>query len=195
MFTSRRKAAAVSALALAMTLGLAAPASATTWSLSSDKASLTNGELALLTTDVSTNAYVTGLFVNGMYVQQFTNIVNGATIPWAVVAPCETVDVTLRMYAFNGGFPPVLGGFDSPYAASVTIEFVGDTSVPCDATWGAGLDDGGGSGGSGGSGDSGEPLAKTGSDASTLTGLTGIAGVAALVVAAAVAFRLRRAQR
>jgi hypothetical protein len=194
MFTSRRKAAAVSALALAMTLGLAAPASAVTYTLTSDESSISSGEVAVITTDapVGQAAYV---FVNGV---GFTSgpLSSGMPFAWNAVSPCVTIDVTLRVYYEVPGAPAMAApSFSDAYAGSVTIEFIGDNSPGCNPTWGDGAEDEGGSGGSGGSDDSGEPLAKTGSDASTVASLTGVAGAAALVVAAAVALRLRRASR
>jgi hypothetical protein len=197
MFTSPLKSSVISAIALAMTLVLAAPASATTFTLSSDKASLTTNEVATFTTDAIGDDNVAALFVNGVYYTGGPGLSSGSILPWTVVYPCVTVDVTLRLYYLAPGSPtPVVAPtLATPYDAEVLIEFVGDTSVPCNYTWGDGLDGGGGSGGSGGSDNSDEPLAKTGSDASAVAGLTGVAGVAALAVAVAVALRTRRAQR
>lgn len=191
MFTSPFKKSAISAIALAMTLGLAAPASATTYTLTSDESSISSGEVAVLTTDApdGQGAYV---FVNGVGFIAGP-LSSGAPFAWENVSPCVTVDVTIRVYYEVPGAPPMAPpSFSEPYAGSVTIEFIGDNFSGCNATWGAGAED---EGGSGGSDNSDEPLAKTGSDASAVAGLTGVAGVAALAVAVAVALRTRRAQR
>ena len=187
MFTSPFKKSAISAIALAMTLGLAAPASATTYTLTSDESSISSGEVAVLTTDAPAGqgAYV---FVNGVGFIAGP-LSSGAPFAWENVSPCVTVDVTIRVYYEVPGAPPMAPpSFSEPYAGSVTIEFIGDNSSGCNPTWGDGAEDEGGS-------NSDEPLAKTGSDASAVAGLTGVAGVAALAVAVAVALRTRRAQR
>ena len=157
-----------------MTLGLAAPASATTYTLTSDESSISIGEFAVLTTDapVGTGAYV---YVNG---ESYIGGPLSSTTPfaWENVSPCVTVDVTIRVYPPTpiSGPPSAPPTFADPYAASVDIEFIGDNFSGCNPTWGAGAPTG-----------SDESLATTGSDASTVAGLTGVA----------VARRSRRAQR
>jgi hypothetical protein len=189
---SPKKFLSAAAIAVAMTVGLAAPASATTYTLTADDLSISNGEFSTITTDApsGTGAY---FFVNGV-LQNGGGLASGMPFAWNTISPCATVDVTLRVYApLPGGLAMAPPSFSDAYAGSVTIEFIGDNFAGCNPAWGTG--DSGGSGGSGGSGDSGETLAKTGSDASTAASLTGVAGAAALVVAAAVALRLRRANR
>ena len=183
MFTSQIKAGAISAIALAMTAGLAAPASAVT--LTADVSSISAGEEVIFTSDAP-NEWLAALFVNGVFLDSGLIDVGGP-FPWEAISPCVTVDVTLRVYDEIVGDPVREPTFSEQPVDSVTVEFVGDNSPGCNDTWGGGESDD--------SGDSDEPLAKTGSDSSALVGLTGFAGVAALTVAVAVARRTRRAQR
>ena len=167
------------AIAVAMTVGLAAPASAFT--LTADPLSIERGGFVNISTDAP-ETHTAALFVNGEHVE--TDVLGGSTggFPWEMFGPCVDIDVTFRLY--DETYVDQVKDFADSYDDSVTIEFVGDNTVECNDTWGAGESTG-----------SDESLAKTGSDASTVASLTGVAGVAAIVVAAAVAFRLRRAQR
>jgi hypothetical protein len=181
MFTSQIKAGAISAIALAMTVGLAAPASAVT--LTADVSSVSQGEAVTFTTDAPGAALV-ALYVNGEYLDGGRVDDTPNPFDWGMLSPCVTVDVTYRVYDELATEPAREPAFSEQPVDSVSVEFVGDNSPGCNDTWGGGESD-----------DSGDSLAKTGSDASAVAGLTGVAGVAALAVAAAVALRSRRAQR
>jgi hypothetical protein len=186
MFTSQIKAGAISAIALAMTVGLAAPASAVT--LTADVTSVSPGESVMFETDAQ-GQKLSAVFIEGDF--WGSGPVNTTPNPfgWDLVSPCVTVEMTYRVYDEDGDFFAENRevAFSEQPVDSVSVEFVGDNSGECDDTWGTGE-----------SNEPNEPaerLAKTGSDASAVAGLTGAAGVAALAVAAAVALRTRRAQR
>ena len=170
-------------IAVALSVGFAAPASAMITTLTSDVSSVErNGDGVLFTSNIPRGSSV-AIFVNGD--DGFSGVWDetaGETtepLPWEAFSPCVTIDVTFRVY--NEVYVDQVYTFSDPYAASVTVQWIGDNTVDCDDTWGAG--------------ESAEELAPTGSDASTVAGMTGIAGLAALAVAVAVARRSRRAQR
>jgi len=175
---------AASSLVLVMQVGLVSPASAAT--ITSDVSSVAPGEAATLTSDIAIGNGV-AVFANGELLEIDVWDVNPSEpLPWEAFSPCVTIDLTFRVYdeVFDENS---LKNFSDPYEDSVTIQWIGDNTSECNATWGDGESDE--------SGDSDEPLAKTGSDASAVAGLTGVASVVALAVAAAVALRTRRAQR
>lgn len=181
---SPKKFLSSAAIAVAMSVGVVVPASAAVV-LTPSAFTLSNGETITWTTDGNPMSHAQ-VYINGvLWAPTALGLFAYDPAPWDAFSPCETIDVTFRVYSETADNSLVKLWTD-PYEASVTIEVVGDSTVACDDSWGAGAS---------GSGDSGEPLAKTGSDASTVASLTGVAGAAALVVAAAVALRLRRAQR
>lgn len=184
MNRSPKKFFSSAAIAVAMSVGVAVPASAVV-SFTSSAPSISSGETITLTSDADPTSHAQ-VFINGsFYGASALGLMTIGPAPWEAFGPCETIDITFRVYSETAD-ENLLKLWTDPYEGSVTVEWVGDNTVDCDDTWGAGAP---------GAEDSGEPLAKTGSDASTVAGLTGVAGVAALVVAAAVAFRLRRARR
>jgi len=188
---------AATTIAVAMSVGFAAPASASVASLTSSAPTISRGETITYSTNQNPNALV-ALFVNGeFFIAGEASDLVGA-LPWEAFNPCATIDVTFRVYADNyEGNQIVL--FSDPFLAEATVEWIGDNTVYCNPFWGAGDsgagDSGAGDSGAGDSGDSSEPLATTGSDALTVAGLTGAVGVVALAAAVAVARRSRRAQR
>ena len=182
---------AATTIAVAISVGFGAPASASTTTLTADKTVVQNGEGVSFTTTNIPGTYYAAFFILGEYWGSGSIETTPNPFVWNIVAPCASVDVTYRIYNYaadtaDHSDETHAALFGEPYEASVDVEFAGDNTVDCDDTWGAGAP---------GAEDSGEPLAKTGSDASTVASLTGVAGVAAIIVAAALAFRLRRAQR
>jgi hypothetical protein len=178
---------AATTIALAMSFGFAAPASASVASLTSSAPTISRGETIILSTNQDGNA-LTAILINGAVVDMLP--LNGVlgSVPWEALMPCATIDVTFRVYADPYDGSTIVLASD-PFLAEANIEWIGDNTVDCNDTWGTG------DSGAGDSGDSSEPLATTGSDASTVAGLTGVAGVVALAVAVAVSRRTRRAQR
>ena len=178
---------AATTIAVAMTVGLAVPASANgVLTLTSSAPSISRGETITIASNGTNETAV--LFINGESMGGNTTVglmVIGAA-PWEAFSPCVTIDVTFRVYSETYDANAPAKDFADPFEAEATVEWIGDNTVDCDDTWGAGAR---------APEDSDEPLAKTGSDSSALTGLTGLAGVAALAVAVAVARRTRRAQR
>jgi hypothetical protein len=191
MKITRLKSAALAAttIAVAMSVGFAAPASAMAATLTADKSVVQNGEGVTFTaTNISGTNYA-AFFIDGEYWDSGAIEDTPNPFTWDIVEPCASVDVTYRIYNYETetadySDAALAALFGEPYVASVDVEFAGDNTVECDDTWGAGASTG-----------SDEPLATTGSDASTVAGLTGVAGVMALAVAVAVARRSRRAQR
>ena len=187
---------AATTIALAMSFGFAAPASASVASLTSSAPTISRGETIILSTNQDDYA-LTALLINGAVVQTLPLVDVLGPSPWEVFMPCATIDVTFRVYAepYDGSTPLA----SDPFLAEANSEWIGDNTDACSALWGTGDsgagDSGAGDSGAGDSGDSSEPLATTGSDASTVAGLTGAAGVVALAAAVAVARRSRRAQR
>ena len=184
---------AATTIAVAMSVGFAAPASASGAYLTSSAPTISQGETITYSTNQPPNALI-ALLINGEVVSASDAITFASPFPWEAFRPCVTIDVTFRVYddTYDGTGIVVLAS--DPFLAEATVEWIGDNTVDCNDTWGAG-DSGGGDSGAGDSGDSSEPLATTGSDASTVAGLTGVAGVVALAVAVAVSRRARRAQR
>lgn len=180
-------------IAVAISVGFGAPASALGITLTADKTVVQNGEGVTFTTNAPGLNYA-AFFIGGEY--WASGLVETTPNPfvWMMVAPCASVDVTYRVYSYSSDTADYTDAataalFGEPYAASVDVEFAGDNTVGCDPTWGSGesADES--------ADESAETLATTGSDASTVAGLTGVAGVAALAVAVAVSRRARRAQR
>jgi hypothetical protein len=181
---SPKKFLSAAAIAVAMSVGAAVPASAVV-SFTSSAPSISSGETITFATDANPTSHAQ-IFINGSFQgASALGLIAFTPAPWEAFMPCETIDITFRVYSETAD-PGLVKLWTDSYDASLTIEWVGDNTVACNDTWGEGAP---------GAEDSGEPLAKTGSDASTVASLSGVAGVAALVVAAAVALRLRRAQR
>ena len=178
---------AATTIAVAMSVGFAAPASASVAYLTSSAPTISRGETITYSTNQPPNALV-AVFING----EFGGAGDASTFedpfPWEAFSPCATIDVTFRVYDETYDSTDIVLASD-PFIAQATVEWIGDNTVQCNPAWGAG------DSGAGDSGDSSEPLATTGSDASTVAGLTGAAGVVALAVAVAVSRRARRAQR
>jgi len=174
---------AATTIAVAMSVGFAAPASASVASLTSSAPTISRGETIIFSTNQDGNA-LSALLINGEVVETGPLFLL-VEIPaqWEALSPCVTIDVTARVYADTYDETEIVLASD-PFLAEATVEWIGDNTVDCNDTWGAGASTG-----------STEPLATTGSDASTVAGLTGVAGVVALAVAVAVARRTRRAQR
>jgi hypothetical protein len=174
---------AATTIAVAMSVGFAAPASASVASLTSSAPTISRGETITYSTNQDSDA-LTALLINGEVVstgEEISLVEN--PWPWEVFSPCVTIDVTFRVYAETYDVSTIVLASD-PFLDEATVEWIGDNTVDCNDTWGAGASTG-----------STQPLATTGSDASTVAGLTGVAGVVALAVAVAVARRTRRAQR
>jgi hypothetical protein len=173
---------AATTIAVAMSVGFAAPASASGAYLTSSAPTISRGETITYSTNQPPNALV-ALLINGEVVAPGDASTFAGEFLWEDFSPCVTIDVTFRVYADTfDGTELVLAS--DPFLAEATVEWIGDNTVDCNDTWGAGASTG-----------STEPLATTGSNASTVAGLTGVAGVVALAVAVAVARRTRRAQR
>jgi len=172
---------AAASIAVAMSVGFAAPASAMPMTIESNVPSLErDGEDMVITSSVP-DGYAYAMFINEDLFQIDAWIsADIEPVPWEALSPCVTIDFTFRVYPEI--YVDQVKTFDDAYGASVTVEWIGDNTVDCNPTWGEGET-------------ADEPLAKTGSDAATVAGMTGIAGVAALAVAVAVARRTRRAQR
>lgn len=176
---------AASTIAVALSVGFAAPASAVPTTLVADKTVVRNGESVNFTTNAPGENYA-AFFTNGEYWGSGSIETTPNPFTWDLVGPCASVDVTFRIYNYaaetaDESDATLAALYDQPYAATVDVRFAGDTTVDCDDAYGAGK--------------SADALANTGSDASTVAGMTGIAGVTALAVAVAVARRTRRAQR
>jgi hypothetical protein len=179
---------AATTIAVAMSVGFAAPASASGAYLTSSAPTISRGETITYSTNQPPNA-LTALLINGEVVSTGELVeVTAVPGPWEAFSPCVTIDVTFRVYADTFDGTEIVLASD-PFLAEATVEWIGDNTVDCNPAWGTG------DSGAGDSGDSSEPLATTGSDASTVAGLTGAAGVVALAAAVAVARRSRRAQR
>jgi len=175
---------AATTIAVAMSVGFAAPASASQITLTADDMVVENGEGVTFTTNAP-GGNLAAFFIAGEYWNSGTVETTPNPFSWDIVQPCTTVTVTYRVYnETSTGLQPL---FSTPYVATIDVDFVGDNTVECDDSFGAGN--------SGETGDSAEPLATTGSAATAVAGLTGVAGVVALAVAVAVARRTRRAQR
>lgn len=190
MQLSPKKFLSTAALAVAMSVGLAVPASANgVVTLTSSAPTISNGETITYTTSADWERH-SQFFINGVVLggTPVGMIMINPVAPWSAWQPCETIDVTLRVYSdlYEDIDQDNLYLWTDPYDASVTVEWIGDNSGECNDAWGAGAR---------GPNDSGESLAATGSNASSLAALTGVAGIAALGVAAAVVLRSRRAQR
>lgn len=174
---------AATTIAVALSVGFAAPASAIpNVTITSSAPTISRGETIAISTDGDT--LLGAVFVNGEYLGVSPGgLLEDDAAPWETFSPCVTVDVTFRMYreVFDEN---TVKSYNDAFADEVTIEWIGDNTVDCNPEWGAGVTAG-----------TDEPLAKTGSDASTVAGMTGIAGVTALAVALAVARRQRRVQR
>jgi hypothetical protein len=173
---------AATTIAVAMSVGFAAPASASGAYLTSSAPTISRGETITYFTNQPPSALVASL-INGEVGTASQMDMLAGDMPWEAFSPCVTIDVTFRVYADTYDGTEIVLASD-PFLAEATVEWIGDNTVDCDDTWGAGASTG-----------STEPLATTGSDASTVAGLTGVAGVVALAVAVAVARRTRRAQR
>lgn len=180
MILNKMKSAALAAttIALALSVGFAAPASAVDYTITADREVVRNGESVTYTT-TAPDENLAAFFVNGEYWGSGSVGTTPNPFDWGIFSPCANVQATYRVYDEVGDSREPL--WSDPYAGSNTVRFAGDPTVDCDDAWGDGSTD--------------EPLAKTGSDASTVAGMTGIAGVTALSVAVAVARRTRRAQR
>jgi hypothetical protein len=174
---------AATTIAVAMSVGFAAPASASVAYLTSSAPTISRGETITFSTDQDADT-LTAVLINGEVLEMgpLYNLVE-VPAPWEAISPCVTIDVTFRVYAETYDVSTIVLASD-PFLAEANIEWIGDNTVDCNDLWGAGASTG-----------STEPLATTGSDASTVAGLTGVAGVVALAVAVAVARRTRRAQR
>jgi hypothetical protein len=179
---------AATTIAVAMSVGFAAPASASGAYLTSSAPTISRGETITYSTNQPPNALI-ALLINGEVVSASDAITFASAFPWEAFSPCVTIDVTFRVYADTYDGTEIVVLASDPFLAEATVEWIGDNTVDCNDAWGAG------DSGAGDSGDSSEPLATTGSDASTVAGLTGAAGVVALAAAVAVARRSRRAQR
>jgi len=178
---------AATTIAVAMSVGFAAPASASVAYLTSSAPTISRGETITYSTNQPPNALV-ALLINGEVASAGEASTFAGEFPWEDFSPCVTIDVTFRVYADTYDGTEIVLASD-PFLAEATVEWIGDNTVDCNPAWGAG------DSGAGDSGDSSEPLATTGSDASTVAWLTGVAGVVALAVAVAVSRRARRAQR
>jgi hypothetical protein len=181
MFLNKMKSAALAAttISLVLSVGFAAPASAVDYTITADREVIRNGESVTYTT-TAPGENLSAFFINGEYWGHGSVSDTPNPFDWGMFQPCANIRATYRVYDEVADEREPL--WTDPYAASNTVRFVGDPSIDCDDSWGAGKS-------------ADEPLAKTGTDASTVAGLTGVAGVAALAIAGAVARRMRRAQR
>ena len=177
----RSAALAAASIAVALSVGFAVPASAMAYYIASSAPTVSRGETIVISSNGDPLA-LSSILVNGEVIGTSPlGLVVTDDATWESFSPCVTIDVTFRMYnvPFEETIP--VSANDS-FVTELNVEWIGDNTVDCDDTWGAGES-------------ADEPLAKTGSDAATVAGMTGIAGVAALAVAVAVARRSRRAQR
>lgn len=171
---------AATSIAVAMSVGFAAPASAMAYYIASSAPTIGSGETIVISSN-GDPAALSAILVNGEVLGTSPlGLVVSDAAPWETFGPCVTIDVTFRMY--NVPFDETINvSSTDPFVTELNVEWIGDNTVDCDDTWGAG--------------ESAETLATTGSGASTVAGLTGVAGVVALAVAVAVSRRARRAQR
>ena len=174
---------AATTIAVAMSVGFAAPASAMAYYIASSAPTISRGETIVISSNGDPLA-LSSILINGEVIgtSPLGLVVTDAAL-WEAFSPCVTIDVTFRMYNVPFDETIVVSSTD-PFVTELNVEWIGDNTVDCDDTWGAGASTG-----------SDEPLATTGSDASTVAGLTGVAGVVALAAAVAAARRMRRAQR
>jgi len=176
----RSAALAAASIAVALSVGFAVPASAMAYYIASSAPTVSRGETIVISSNGDPLA-LSSILVNGEVIGTSPlGLVVTDDATWESFSPCVTIDVTFRMYnvPFEETIP--VSANDS-FVTELNVEWIGDNTVDCDDTWGAG--------------ESADELAPTGSDASTVAGLTGVAGVAALAIAVAVARRTRRAQR
>jgi hypothetical protein len=176
----RSAALAAASIAVALSVGFAVPASAMAYYIASSAPTVSRGETIVISSNGDPLA-LSSILVNGEVIGTSPlGLVVTDAATWESFSPCVTIDVTFRMYnvPFEETIP--VSANDS-FVTELNVEWIGDNTVDCDDTWGAG--------------ESADELAPTGSDASTVAGLTGVAGVATLAVAVAVARRSRRAQR